>query len=220
MILPSTSVAETVSSSAFELHFLTLSKSQVEKESVSHASDYRSIGAGGFVWKNGDYYYVVSSAYANKNDADLVQNSIKLNQNLESEIISVKFKSIQLNGSFDGDQKKILLRALSSCQTYYNAIYDIAISLDTGVYNEISAKLAVNSAHNTLATTYADFSTIYPSTLNSPLKDLSSLLEKASKISQKLCTGEKISKEQTYSSLLKYRYIEMLKLYYDFLTIF
>ena len=219
-IIPADSTAENISSSSFELHFLTLAKSQVENEANSHAPDYRTIGAGGVVWKQGEYYYVVSSAYANKNDADLVQSNLKQTQSIESEIISVKFDSITINGSFNAEEKKIILKALSSSLNYYNSIYDIAIRLDTGVYNEISAKLAVNSAHNALATTYADFSTIYGEPIEEPLKSIATLLKEASKISQKLCTGEKISEGQTYSSLLKYRYLEILKLYYNFIKTF
>lgn len=217
-IIPADISAESVTSSSFELHFLTLAKSQVENEAIAHAPDYRNIGAGGFVWKQGEYYYVVSSAYANKNDADLVQSNLKQVQNIDSEIITVKFESITINGSFTSDQKKIIAKALSSTQIYYNSIYDIAISLDTGVYNEISAKLAVNSAHNTLANTYADFSTIYGEPIEEPIKSISTLLYSTSKISQKLCTGERVSDGQTYSSILKYRYLEILARYNSFLN--
>jgi len=216
-ILPASSNADSITSSEFQLYFLTLSKSQLENEAKAVAPDFQSIGAGGYIWKENEYNYIVSSAYANKNDADLVQNSLKQTQNLESEIISIKFKSITLNGNFNAEEKKIISKALSASQTFYNSIYDIAISLDTGVYNEISAKLAVNSAHNTLATTYADFSTLFGEPIEEPIKTISTLLKNLCKSSQTLCTGEKISKNQTYSSLLKYRYLEVLAEYYQFL---
>ena len=220
LILPSDTTAESVSSNEFNLHFLTLAKSQVKNEALSHASDYRKIGAGGVVWQSAEYYYVVSSAYVNRNDADLVQSNLKQVQNIESEIISVNFKSITLSGTFSADEKKIILKALSASQNYYNSIYDIAISLDTGVYNEISAKLTVNSAHNTLSNTYADFNTLFGEPLTAPLNDISLLLQNITKVSQKLCTGERISTDQTYSSLLKYRYLEVLSIYNEFLNKF
>lgn len=216
-ILPADTNAESVSSADYTLYFLTLSKSQIKNEAITHAPDFREIGAGGFVWQEGEYFYVVSSVYANKNDAGLVQNSLKQTQNIESEIISVKFESVNIIGSFNADEKKIISRSLSASMNFYNSIYDIAISLDTGVYNEISAKLAVNSAHNALAKTYADFSTIYSNPVEEPIKNIDEMLEKINKTSQKLCTGEKISDAQTYSSLLKYRYIEVLSIYNEFI---
>lgn len=217
-LIKTNSSAESVSSNEFEIYMLSLSKSQVESEAKAIAPDYRKIGAGGYIWKKGDYYHVVSSAYANKNDAELVQNSIKLNQNLESEIFSVKFKSYTLNGSFNGEEKKVIQKALNSCQTFYASLYDIAISLDTGVYNEISAKLAVNNASQSLATTYANFNTLYPNSPSSPYNHINSLNEKAVKLSQKLSSGERISDEQTYSSLIKHRYLETLSMFYDFIN--
>lgn len=219
-ILPADTTAESITSNSFNLHFLTLAKSQIENEAKSHAPDYRQLGAGGVVWQHEDYFYIVSSAYANKNDATLVQNNLKQVQNIESEIIQVAFKSITINGSFTPDEKKVISKAFSASQNYYNSIYDIAISLDTGVYNEISAKLAVNSAHNTLTKVLADFSTIFPSPITQPFSDIYNLLKDLCTCSQKLCTGEKISDGQTYSSLLKYRYLEVLKTYYDFLEKF
>ncbi len=220
MIIPASAVAGEVSSQREELHFLSLAKSQVKSEAETLAPDYRKIGAGGFVWEIDGYCYVVSSAYAIKNDALLVQSSIKQTQNLESEIISVKFDSISFSGDFSAEEKKSLGRALSAGFNFYLSIYDIAISLDTGVYNEISAKLAVNSAHNALAGVYADFSTIFPSVISSPLAEIDAMLENMTKVSQKLCTGEAISTGQTYSSLLKYRYMEVLKIYFEFLKEF
>lgn len=218
MLIKTNSSADSVSSNEFEIYMLSLSKSQVENEAKSLAPDYRKIGAGGFIWKKGDYYYVVSSAYANKNDAELVQNSIKLNQNIKSEIFSVKFKSYSLNGYFSGEEKKVIQKALNSCQLFYTTVYDIAISLDTGVYNEISAKLAVNDASHTLATTYANFNTLYPVTPSSPYNDINKLNENAVKLAQKLSSGERLSDGQTYSSLIKYRYLEILDLYYSFIN--
>jgi len=217
-LIKTNSSAESVSSNEFEIYMLSLSKSQVENEVKTIAPDYRKIGAGGYIWKKGEYYHVVSSAYANKNDAELVQNSIKLNQNLDSEIFTIKFKTYTINGSFNGEEKKVIQKALNATQAFYTSLYDIAISLDTGVYNEISAKLAVNNASQTLATTYANFNTLYPKSPSSPYNNINKLNETSVKLSQKLCSGERISDGQTYASLIKYRYLETLKLYYSFIN--
>ena len=56
---------ENISSPEFELYFLSLSKSKLESESLARSEDFQGIGAGGYVWKNDDYYHVVSSVYAN-----------------------------------------------------------------------------------------------------------------------------------------------------------
>lgn len=208
---------ESVSSSAFDVYMLSLAKSQVEKEAEARASDFQSIGAGGYIWEQDGYYHVIASCYINKNDAVLVQNSVKANQGLESEIISVQFKSITLNGSFTSEEKKVLTKALSACYDYYLSIYDVAISLDTKVYNEISARLAVNNAHNSLSTTLANFNTLFENVEFEPIKKLGTMLESALEKSKELCGGMLENTSQTYSSLLKYRYTEVLGLYFDYI---
>lgn len=215
LLIKTDSESTSIKSNNFELYLLSLSKSQVEKEEMTLAEDYRLIGAGGFVWKNENYYHVISSAYSNKNDAILVQNSIKTNQNLDSEIITISFESKEIIGNFSSEETKVLTKALNCFQEYYLSIYDIAISLDTSVYNEISARLAVNNIHNNLATTIANFETIYKDNYVGNIKILHDALKKASQTSQALCSGLTINTNQTYSSLLKYRYLEMLNIFYN-----
>lgn len=207
--------SENVNSNSFTLYMISLSKSKVEKESISRASDFQQIGAGGFVWFQNEYYHAISSAYLEKNDAILVQNSIKINQNLESEIITVSFPSININGTFNNDEKKVLIKALNSVYQYYNEIYDISISLDTGVYNEISARLAVNNVHHNLNNVIDDYETMFINK-NEILTNLKNMLNECLMVSQNLCSGVLISSNQTYSSLLKYRYLEILNIYNNF----
>ncbi len=216
LVIKTNNNATTLKSNSFELYFLCLGKSQVESESKTIAKDFQNIGAGGYVWKNENYYYVVSSVYANKNDATLVQNSIKTNQNIDSEIISIDFNNIELSGTFNNDESKILTKSLNIFQEFYLNIYDIAISLDTCVYNEISARLAVSNNHNALSTLLANYEIIFQEKMTGDVKIIYDYLIQANQISQSLCSGTLVSTNQTYSSLLKYRYTEMLALYKSF----
>ncbi len=181
-LLKANGISDEVSVPEIELHMLSLSKSKVEKEAKTIAPDYQEIGAGGYIWKNGDYYHVISSAYINKNDAELVKSSIKLNQNIDSEIFSIKLPAYKIKGSFTSDEKKVVTKALLTAQNFYTSIYDIAVSIDTGVLTEISAKLSVNNTINNISTTYANFETLYPNALTSPMKELSAYLKNVLKI--------------------------------------
>ena len=212
---------ESASSSAsvpfFSINFLSLSKSQVKNEVLATCQDYQKIGAGGFVWQNDNYYYCLSSGYLNKNDAVLVQNSLSTD-NIKSEILTVKFKEYSIYGNFDNDEIKILNKALLSPLNFYKEMYDIAISLDTSVYNEISARMAVNNVHNNLCATIENFLLLFKNNTENSIISITNLLQKTKDVSTKLCSGMLLNNNQTYSSLLKYRYIEVLRLYYDFLN--
>lgn len=218
MLIKTENKSEDVSTTETTIYMLSLSKSQVKKEAESIAPDFQKIGAGGFVWQNNGYFHLISSAYLNKNDAELVKNSIKINQNLNGEILPIKFKSFSLSGSFSSEEKKVISKVLSSAQIFYTSVYDIAVSLDTGVYNEISAKLEVNNVTNNISTIFANFNTLYPSEIKGPMTETKNFIKKMVDISQKLASDERINKSQTYSSNLKYRYLEALSEFYSFIS--
>lgn len=203
-----------VSSNSFDLFMISLGKSQVKSEALALCTDYQKIGAGGYVWEYEGYFHVISSAYLNKNDGILVQNSIK-NKGIESNLLTIHFDSIIFNGSFSEDEGKVLLKAINIFEQYYHSLYDIAISFDTSVYNEISARLAVNDAHSNLASTIANFETIFADCSAQPIKNLHDALENALSSSKTLCSGLPITAQQTYSSLIKYHYLEILNIAYN-----
>ena len=221
LIIPtSTQVNANLSTPTFKIYFISLSKSQLENSAYSLAGDYQKLGAGGYVWKYQDYYHVIASCYEKENDAVLVQNNIKLNQNLDSEIFSVDFTPLSFAGDYEQEQKKVLAKSLKSFYITYQSLYDIAISLDTNVYNDISARLAVNSTYSSLNAIVKDFNTIFAAPQTEPLKILAHHMNKANSILENLCSAKPINQGQTYSSLIKYRYTQLLSTYYELLSNF
>lgn len=202
-----------IGSPGFEIYFLSLNKSKLENSAKSLAPDYQAIGAGGYIWQQDEYFHVFSSGYENKNDALLVQSNLTSTSNIISEIVCVKFNTLTVTGTFDAAEKKALQKAISSFQTTFQSLYDIAISLDTSVYNEISARLAVNAVHASISAICADFDTLFKNNDNATIQTIATYLNKEESVSKALCTGIVLSSKQTYSSLIKYRYIEILNLY-------
>lgn len=221
LVIPtSTQVLQGLSTPSFKLYFISLAKSQLENSATSLACDYQKLGAGGYIWKYNGYYHVIASCYEKENDATLVQNSIKVNHNLDSEIFTVDFTTLSLSGEYDNDGKKVLAKTLKSFYVAYQELFDIAISLDTSVYNEISARLAINTVYSNMNSTLADFKTLYKDTLDQTLSLLNHHLEKAVYILENLCAGKLENNSQTYSSIIKYRYTQLLSTYYEFLNSF
>ena len=215
-LLSANSNSDETFSDEIEYFMLSLSKSKLEKEAEATMQDYQKEGAGGFVWKIDDYYYVLSSAYLNKNDAQLKQVSIKQEYGIDCEILPIKFKSIKIEGNFTSEEKKVLNKSLSICNSFYSSIFDIAVSIDTGVYNDTTAKLSVNATINKINTIYANFDTLFPGPCPKPLESLQKLQEKVIYVAKQLLNDERMTIEQTYSSSLKYRYLQVLSLYEKF----
>ena len=197
---------------------LSLNKSQFEKEAVALAEDYQKLGAGGYVWENDGYFHILSSAYLNKNDAQLKQTSIKQQYGIECEIFAVKFESVKIDGSFTSEEKKIISKSLAICETFYSSLFDISVSLDTGASNDTSAKLSVNTVVNKINNIYANFDTLFPSPCPNSLTDLQNLQQEIVMVAKQLSTDERLTPLQTYSSSLKYRYLQALSLFNKFVV--
>ncbi len=221
LIIPSTTQVPTgLNTPGFKLYFISITKSQLENSAHSLASDYQKIGAGGYIWKNEGYYHVISSCYERENDAILVQNNIKVNHNLETKIFSLNFDSLSMTGEYSSEEKQVLSKALKSFYTTYQSLFDIAISLDTSVYNDISARLQVNSTYSTFNSILTNFNTLFNTNNEQHISILSKHLNKANEILETLCSGKLVNQTQTYSSLIKYRYTQMLSTYHEFLNAF
>lgn len=217
LIPASTQVAQLLSSPYFKLYFISLDKAQTQSQAVTQAKDFQEIGAGGYVWQKDNTFFIVASCYEKENDAVLVQNNIKLNFDLNSEVFCVDFDALTLNGEYDVQEKKVLTKALRAYYTAYQELFDIAVSLDTNVYNEISARLAINNSYANFNTTFADFKTIFIDEISTTLKEFFLCLQDGEQIFESLCSGKLICKQQTYSSLIKYKYTQLLERYFDFL---
>ena len=214
----STQIPSGLSTPSFKLYFISITKSQLENSAYGLAGDYQKIGAGGYIIKNEGYYHVVSSCYEKQNDAILVQNNIKVNHNLETEIFSINFDSLSISGNFSAEEKQVLSKALKSFYNVYQSLFDIAISLDTNVYNDISARLQVNSIYSNFNSILTDFNTLFAQYNEKNINIINKYITKANEILEILCSGKLVNQNQTYSSLIKYRYLQFLSNYQEFLS--
>ena len=197
-----------LSSNTLSCYAISFEKGLTQSSAESLANDYRKIGAGGYVWQTDQYYYVLSSVYLNKSDALLVQNSIQQNHNLTSSIIEFQIPQISVSLNLDSEEKKVLQKALNAHENAYKQLFDIALSLDTNVYNEISARLAINTTFSSINTINADYRVLFEQI--DELQTLTQSLQNLIETLQKLCSGITISSGQTMSSTIKYRYTQIL----------
>lgn len=200
--------ATTISSNALSVYAITTGKCANKIGAEGIAIDYRKIGGGGYVLEQADNFYVATSCYLNKSDAELVKNSLAQNYNIEIEILEFSIPQISFTLNLDSEEKKVLQKALNAHISAYRLLFDIAISLDTNVYNEISARLAINSAFSEINTIVSDYKILFQNF--EVLNALTEALDNLANNIQKLCSGITITTGQTLSSLVKYRYCEIL----------
>ncbi|MBQ8845014.1 MAG: hypothetical protein IJ008_03245 [Clostridia bacterium] len=206
-----------ISEQEVSLYFLSTSKSKIKNEIDTISLDFQKDTCAGFTWKKGNYYYSIASVYENENDAHLVQNNLKTN-GYKCEVFKITFDTISMNGDFSNNEKNILTNSLSIFTETYKKLYDSSISLDTTVTNETSTKLAINEIYSDFTTVFSNFNTIFSENNNKNFEIIKNGLKKANQCLSNLSTQNYVSKEQSYSSLIKYRYVEILEIYYNLIN--
>lgn len=206
-----------VSASNMKLYFVSTAKSQLETSAKAISLDQMKNDGSGYVWKKDNYYYIILSSFLNKNDAELVKNKLK-EDDVEAEIIEINFPSISItNPLATPESKSTLLSALNLFHSTFSSLFDIAISLETNIYDETNGFLEINKAHAKCDEILKNFQIVFQNTTFKPLTTLLQALEIVNEKIDLLSDNEKIYKEQTLISSIKYRSIEVMQIYQNYL---
>lgn len=216
----STTTAETQTCNvpSFSIYFVSTSKSQVENESRTIGKDIMKNGGAGYVWQKENYFYVISSAYENKNDADLVSTQLK-NNKIENEVFEVKFDSVNLAcPNNTPESKSMLTTALNSFHSTYQNLFDLSVSLDTNIITETSTQLEINSIHAKSDEIMKNFHIVYGDLKIEIINELENSLIDLNESLGLLAQQQKLDEKQTMLSLIRYCYIEICEIYFNFLS--
>ena len=211
-----TDMASTFTSLGFNIYFLSKNKTSTSAEAISIGKDVMQNNDAGYVLCQNEAFYVISSAYKNENDAKLVKNKLE-KDGVNSQVVCISFPSIKLSSTFSGSEKEIITNAINSFHDAYAFLYDTAISLDGGILTETSASLNVNSALSNFNTTKNNFDTLFPKPTNNFIQTIKNYLIDGHESLSLLFSKNYITPSQTFSSLIKYRYCELLEINYNLL---
>ncbi len=131
-------------------------KSDLEKVK----QEFQAKNCAGYIYEKDERYYLVASIYSNINDAELVKNNLAL-EGLQVTITKFTQENIKLDGNFNSKELEILKDCFSYKDEVYKNLYDISISLDTNVIDNISAKLKINEVFSNFVTTKNNFETLF-----------------------------------------------------------
>lgn len=193
-----------------EVFAISMFKSQTKNEVEAQKSDLQSNKGAGFIYETDGYYHLLASTYENLNDAELVKTNLK-NSGYETDILKIKLENIKIEGSFSPEEKNVLTVAIKSDYEVFKSLYDVAISLDTGVFDKTKAKLECNTIFSNHVSTKTNFETIFKKQEhNKDLQALQKQLEQTDEVLSKLISENYESSNQNFSSLIKYSYCEIL----------
>lgn len=89
-------------------------------------------GASGYVWQDGDVYYVIGNIYSSKSDAEKVIENIG-GSNYHTEIFGISFGNLSLNfDMYDNSDMLTINKSLDVFEDSYIELYDYSIKYDSG----------------------------------------------------------------------------------------
>lgn len=164
----------------------------------------------GFVFEKDGQFLLLASLYQNQSDAEKVKNNLVASgTNCSVEKLTVSAKSI--SGNFTSQQKDILSQCLKINLQTFKDLYDVAISLDTKVFDKPKAKLECNNIFAKLIAVKTNFETFFEEDLSkTSFKEIKSALEKTESCLSKLIGENFENAGQTFSSLIKLTYFKIL----------
>lgn len=171
----------------------------------SFASAYQDKGGAGYIYFDNGIFHVLASGYKEKSDADKVVEKL-MSEGTNARLLTLGVDSISLAGSFSQTEQSALNNALASFSTSFDALYDMAIALDTKVstQNEIRAQLS------SLASAVSSTKTAFDKAFSSKLKD--DFLEISLSLGDEIEYIEDVldASDTPLSSKLKYCYFQVV----------
>ena len=198
-----------VSSDSQNLYAISMASSTSENDLTSQKENLQSQNGAGYIYEKDGNFYLIASIYENYNDAELVKNNLKTN-GIEAEILTITLDTIQIEGNFTVDEKTMLSNGIKSSVETFKNLYDVAISLDTSVFDKTKAKIECNTIYSNNVSIKANFDTYFKDTKDDNLKKLQSTLTKTNDYLSNLISENYDTQTQTFSSLIKQTYCEIL----------
>ncbi|MBP3431652.1 MAG: hypothetical protein J6K39_02230 [Clostridia bacterium] len=188
------------------VYAVSMNSSSVKKEVEAQAESLKSQNGAGYVLEYENRHHIIASVYANKNDAELVKNNLK-NSGTACEILAITLLTNKIDGTFDANEKTILSNCLKAKFDCFEKLYDVAISLDTGVFDKTKAKLECNSIYSSFVSTKANFDAFFK---EKNLDEIESSLKTIETHLSNLISENYSSTAQTFPSLIKHTYCQIL----------
>ncbi len=191
------------------VYAISMTSGTTEAELSSSKQELQTQNGAGYIYEKDDKFYLIASIYENFNDAELVKNNLQTS-GVKTEILTIVLEKSMVEGNFSADEKTILTNCLKSKIETFKNLYDVAISLDTNVFDKTKAKLECNTIYSENVSTKANFDTFFKQSNNTSLQSLQSTLTATNNCLSNLISENYDTTTQTFSSLIKQTYCKIL----------
>ena len=144
----------------YNVYAISLSSTETAALAQQQSETIKNQGGAGYIYLDNSKYYIITSIYENESDAIKVKDALK-SSNKPAEIITISILPITISSNLLGEEKAVLEESLNIFKKTYIQLYDISVSLDTAVINEVAAKLSINELGSEINKILTNFSTVF-----------------------------------------------------------
>lgn len=175
------------------------------EQASKKAKEYKQKGGAGYIYNASvKEYKILSSAYTNKNDAQVVLENLK-DSGIFAEIVELKFLPINLKISLNTKSSETLKKGLNLFYTNYLSLYELGNKFDENKLDETSVKKEINNMILDNENTMQEISKLFSSSSNIAVLYSKIYLGQINKVLNKLLTTESL-----FSSEIKNSYFEII----------
>ncbi len=209
----SANIFQNNSSASFDkqiVYAISMDKSETKESLSDKIKELQSQNGAGYIYESENFFYVIASLYENQNDAEKVKSNLETS-GVSAEILKIELSEIKIKGNFSAERKEILNKCLRADFDTFKVLYDVAISLDTNVFDKTKAKLQCNNIFSNHISTKTNFQTFFKEDLNNEtFKKINENLLSTENILSNLISEVFQNPNQTFSSLIKLSYCQIL----------
>lgn len=156
-LFQATTKVETPQTSYF---LLSIFQDNSKENCVKVQKGFQDKNCAGYIYEENGKFYIIASIYDNINDAELVKSNLE-NNGYSIEILNYSTENLTFEGNFSNKEQEIIKNCLQIRGKTYKDLYDVSISLDTNVCDELTCRLKINEIYSTFLTTKNNFETLF-----------------------------------------------------------
>ena len=185
-------------------YLLSIYQNESKEVCENLKSEYQEKNCAGYIYEKDGEFHIIASIYDNPNDAELVKSSLEAN-GYSVEILPYTITNLTLEGNFSNKEQQILKDCLQIRNKTYKSLYDVSISLDTNIYDELTARLNVNEINSSFLTTKNNFETLFAEKNNANIKNIRDTFESISNELENLTNSK-----NNFSQAIKLTYCNII----------
>lgn len=200
---------ENITTNELNLYAVYTSKHDTKLLADEMSETIQLQGGAGYVYMNKDSYYLIAGLYQTDADAQKVkQNLIASKPNCD--VLKITIPSINISSNLTQEEKSTVNDSIDLFKDIYLKLYDIAVSLDTNVINEVNARLDINEITSNVNTILSNYTTLFDKNITTELLKIKLSLEEIKNYLKNLIDSSSIL---PFTSLVKETYCKIIVCY-------